>query len=340
MVLSACTIVFVGCGFGSGPTIVTAEFEGRDCEYYHVDGNWLVYGWSPPGNLGSPIHMVARDLTTGAETEIEGDWHVSAIDIQDGILVYAKRTGGGEVNLVAYDLQAGTSTAFYRGQVSGLDVSGSTVVWGGKDETDSRVIVIGTTFGGGVRLIRDAARPKSTSDTRARISGNHIVFCRQDLSTRVYTLMVHNLNSGTTEALPFALSSPYGFDLSADSIVYRKKDDDAFYVMNLADREERWLVDVPYLSLREGPVLNGNIMAWLSHMAPDKFRGIAGRPLIQHTDFRDLNVLNIESGRQRTLIDEQFRLRRVRIADDKRIFALLPREMTTSPSRITDIIQF
>ena len=338
VVLAVYAVVLASCVGCSGPSIVTEEFEGRDCEYYHVEGNWLVYGWSPPGNLGSPIHMVARDLTTGTETELESDWHGKGIDLEDGILVYTKRAGGGAVNLVAYDLQVGTGTTFYRGQVSGFDVSGSTVVWGAKDETDSRVIAIGTTQGGAVRLIQDAARPKSASDTRARVSGNHVAFCRRDLSTSVYTLMVHNLNSGTTEALPITLSSAPGFDLSGDTIVYRKKDDEAFYVMNLSDRKERWLVDVPYLS--EGPVLNGNTVAWISHMPPEEFKGIAGQPLINHADFRDLNVLEIDSGKQKTLISEQFGLRRVSITDDKRIFVLLPREVTASPSRITDIIQF
>ena len=338
IVLAVYAIVLAGCTGCSGPSIITEEFEGRDCGYYHVDGNWLVYGWSPPGNLGRPIHMVARDLTTGTETELEGDWHGHGIDLEDGILVYAKRAGDGEVNLVVYDLQANTRTSFYRGQVSGLDVSGSTVVWGARDATDSRVIAIGTIYGGTVRLIQDAARPKSATDTHARVSGNRVVFCRRDLSTNVYTLMVHDLNSGTTEALPITLYSNCGFDLSGDTIVYRKKDDKAFYVMNLSDRKERWLVDVPYLS--EGPVLNGNTVAWVSHMPPEEFKGMAGQPLIDHRDFRDLNVIKIDSSKQKTLISERFGLRSVSITDDKRIFVLLPREVTASPSRITDIIQF
>jgi hypothetical protein len=190
IVLSVCTLVLAGSGFGSVPSFVAGEFEGRDCEYYRVDGNWLIYGCSPPLNSSRPIHMVARNLTTGDETELEGDWYGTSIDLEDGILVYAKRVGDGDADLLVYDLEAGTSRSFYVGQLSGLYVSESTVVWGTKGARDSRVIAISSTHDGAVRLIEDAGRPKSASDSTAHVSRDYVVFYRQDLSTRVYSVMV------------------------------------------------------------------------------------------------------------------------------------------------------
>ncbi len=332
-------LALVGCGLFTGPNAITGEFEGRDCALYAVDEDWLVYEWSPPVPMSRPLHLVARNLASGVETELEANWHGSTIDLSDGLLLYGKNVGGsGEVELVLHDLNAQTSSVVHRGKANNPKISGRTVVWQSMNEAGQRAIAIMSIAGGVPRFIDDAGRTESVSDTAPRISGNNLVFLRRDLRTRAFTYMYHNVSAGTTEALPIASPHWSSFDLSGDRLVYMKEGEEAFYMMDLGTRTEQLLLDVA--RRREGPVMRGNIVAWTSHMPADEFKGIASQPLIDERDFRSLHALNVDTGKSITPIRDQFMLRRVRITDDRQIYALVPREITTSPAAITDVVQF
>ena len=336
--LGVLVLLLAGCGFGSGPKAITGEFEGRDCELYTVAGNWLVYAWSPPVPSSRPIHLVVRDLSTGVETELEPDWYAPGPIADNGLLVYAKPAGGGDRNIVVYDLQAQTRETLYTGKVSDLAFSGSTVAWQTLNGDGSRVIALMPVRGGSLRLIEDAARPEQGVDSAPRISGSRLVFLRRDLSTSEYTIMLHDVSVGTTEALLMAVPSSPSFDLSEGRLVYIKKGEDVIYLMDLDTRVERALVEVPRRT--EGPVIRGNIVAWTSHMRAEDFKGIGGRPLIDERDFRTLHALNVDTGKSITPIRDRYMLGRVRISDDRQIYALVPREITTSPGEIKDVVRF
>ncbi len=337
MLLGVLVLLFVGCG--SGPKAITGEFEGRDCGLYAVDADWLVYEWSPPVPMSRPVHLVVRNLASGVETELEPDWRGSTLDLDGGYLLYGKNVGGsGEVELVLHDLNAQTSIVLHRGKPNNARISGRTVVWETRNDAGQIVIAIASIAGGAPRFIDDAGRQESVSDTAPRISGNNLVFLRQNLTTREFTFMYHNLSAGTTETLPIASPSWTLFDLSGDSFVYMKQGEEVIYLMDLKTRAEKALVEAP--RRMEGPVMRGNIVAWTSHMRAEDFKGIGGQPLIDQRDFRSLHALNVDTGKSITPIRERFGLRRVRISDDRQIYALVPREITTSPEAIRDVVRF
>ena len=86
--------------------------------------------------------------------------------------------------------------------------------------------------------------------------------------------------------------------------------------------------------------MRGNLVAWTSYMRSEDFRGLSGQPLIDERDFRTLHVTNFDSGKVITLTNDQFMLSLVRVTGDRRIYARLPREVTASPDRITDVVRF
>lgn len=338
LLLGFCAVVLAACG-GGGPEIITAEFEGRDCSLYVVDEDWLVYEWSPPVSESRPLHLVARNLATGVETEIESDWWGRAIDIDRGVLVYdARKRYAPESDLVAVDLATQTRTSIYRGLVSGAQISGNTVVWGARNEADQRVIAIGSSSGGGHRLIEDADRPPSAADTQPRISGTNVVFHRMNLADRKPVLMHHDLESGTTRALPIVWPTTSGFDVYGETLVYTKTTDGEICKMNLANPVEEVVIDV---SRRvDGPIVYDDRLVWIGHVSEEEFKPIAGQPLIDERDFRTLFVLNLDTGKYRRLSELQYGLRRPRISNDRKLYFLKPRVFSPGSSEITDIARY
>ena len=335
--LGISVLLLAGCG--SGPTIITGDFEGRDCGLYAVDADWLVYEWSPPVPMSIPVHLVARHLASGVETELESDWHGATLGLDGGYLLYGKNVGGsGEVELVLYDLNAQTRNVLHRGKLYSARISGRTVVWQTRNDAGELVIVIASVAGGVPREIKDAGREERVSDTAPRISGNNLVFLRRNSTTLEFTFMYHNLSTGTTETLPIASLSPFSFDLSGDTFVYTKEGDDVIYLMDLATRVEKALVEAPLRM--DGPVIRGNIVAWMTHMPAEDFKKIGGQPLIDERNFRTLHALNVDTGKSITPIRDRYMLGRVRISDDRQIYALVPREITTSPGEIKDVVRF
>lgn len=327
-----------GCNFGASSKAITGDFEGRDCELYAIDENWLVYAWSPPVPLSRPIHLVVRDLSSGVETELEPNWWSPPLVVDNGLLVYFKLAGGGTKNVLVYDLQAQTRETLFTGKAVGLALSGSTVVWVTSKDDGSSAIAIAPVRGGAIRFIEDGNRPDRASDSAPHISGGDVVFLRKDPATGERTLMHHNMNTGATVTLPITSPSPFGFDVSEGRVVYMRENDDVFYLMDLDTHNEQTLVEVA--RRREGPIMRGNIVAWMSHMRAEDFKGIAGRPLIDQRDFRSIHAMNVDTGKIITPIRDRFGLQSVRVSDERKVYALVPRKMTTSPDAISDIVRF
>ena len=78
----------------------------------------------------------------------------------------------------------------------------------------------------------------------------------------------------------------------------------------------------------------------MTHMPAEDFKAIGGQPLIDERNFRTLHALNVDTGKSITPIRDRYMLGRVRISDDRQIYALVPREITTSPGEIKDVVRF
>lgn len=328
-----------GCGLLSRSETLTAEFEGRDCGLYEVDGSWLVYSWSPPNEQSRPVHLVARNLTTGQETELESDWYGSGLDVDGATLVYERRApSGGDRAIVAYDLESQTSTTVVTGEVWEPQVSGETVVWVMRDAENSKRIAKGSTGGGYSAPINDPTRSQGVSDLRPRLSGNNLIFLRHDLSTRDYSIMHHDLSSGLTARLPVELPSITSIDVSGDKVAFSVPPENSLHVYDLSEKTNTRYGITP--RKREGPVIRGDMVAWISHMPEDEFTPIAGQPLIDELDFRTLNVMDVKTGGVRTLAQDRFMLYRVRIGANADVFVGIPRSIDPGPGRITDIVRY
>ncbi len=342
--LAVCTmmvvVVFSGCGLSKRGTAVTGEFEGRDCGLYAVGRDWLVYSWSPPNRLSSPVHLVTRRLSTGAETELEANWKGGGLDIDGSTLVYTRRPQGSQTTeLIAYDLESQRSTIIAEGPtMSSPVVSGGMVAWATQDEAGVRVIATTFTSGGFVSTIQDSGRPSNASDIRPRLSGSNLVFLRRVSMMENYTLMHHDMVSGITTALPVELLNLVEFDISGNWVIYSAPWEEAIHGYNLVEKVEKRLADAP--RLREGPVIRNDKIAWMSHIPKEEFEPIGGRPLIGEQDFRNLHVVDIGSGRVKTLTKNQFMLRRPEFSADGKVYSMLPRAMTTSPDQIADVMRY
>ncbi len=336
----ATSLLTAGCGLFNRPEAVTAEFEGRDADLFAVNGEWIVYSWSPPNDTGRPIHLVIRNLSTGKETELEADWWGRGLDVDGSTLVYTRRSASGQgMELLAYDLNSGSTTTIAQAEaVSAPTVSGGTAAWETRDASGRRAIAIATTRGDDVRIVDASGRTENDSDSRPRLSGGHLVFLRQDLSTRSFALMHHDVNAGTTEALPVRLGSRVSLDVSGDWVVFSTPEQGGIQGLNLRSNAEAALASTPRRI--EGPVVRGDFVAWVSHVSKEDFRPIAGQPLIDERDFRNLHVLDIGSGRVKTLTENRFMLRGIEIGLYGGVYAIVPRTVTASPDQISDIVRF
>lgn len=212
-------VVFLaGCGLSKRGTAITEEFEGRDCDLYAVDGDWLVYSWSPPNRLSSPVHLVTRRLSTGAETELEANWYSAGLDIDGSTLVYTRRPQGSKTtDLIAYNLDSQRSTIIAQGPwISSPVISRGKVAWATQDAADGFVIATASASGGFVSTIQDSGRPSNASDIRPQLSGSNLVFFRRVSVMENYTLMHHDMVSGITTALPVELLNLVTFDISGN----------------------------------------------------------------------------------------------------------------------------
>jgi len=338
-ILIASVLALAACG-GGEPEIITAEFDGRDCELYVVDETWLVYSWSPPVSTSRPLQLLARNLATGIETELEADWRGSgALDLDGGRVVYLRNAPGeGNLELVVRDLNSQSTLSMATGRLSEPRISGSNVAWTQYDEAGARRIALGSVHSGFQNTVAYADQPEHPTDNRPRISGNDVVFQRMEGTNRISSLYHHNIATGATQKLPIEAFQTNVYDLSDGRAVYRRTGEDVFYVMDLATQTERHLADVPRWI--EGPTMRGNLVAWASHMPREDFKGVAGQPLMDERDYRTLHVMNIDSGKTITPIKDTFGMLRIRITEDRRIYAEIPRQPTAGPERITDIVRF
>jgi hypothetical protein len=161
---------------------------------------------------------------------------------------------------------------------------------------------------------------------------------RQNSSSRTYTIMLHDMVSKVTTSLPINLPESLEIDISGNWIVYAKSSENMIFGYNIVDKVEKRLAEES--RLRDGPVVGNSKVVWVSHVPKEKFKPIAGRPLINERDFRNLHVLDMDSGRVKTLAENQFMLRRPAFDTDGKIYSLLSRTVTTGSAQVMEIIRY
>ncbi|MCL4691598.1 MAG: hypothetical protein KJ060_03705 [Candidatus Hydrogenedentes bacterium] len=315
-------IAITGCTGGSGKNL-TADLEGRRVEWFDVEGNWAAYRWTPNNSQTTPQAIVLRELGSGAETEIESGGNYGSVAIDGGIVVYVKRGGSGEPSaIVAYTVNSGASETIATGRIDTMDAGAGRAVW---DDSQTGLAMIGSLAGGGGSAM-DAV--ENVSDFMPRIGTMHAVWVRNDRATRENRLMVYDLSAGSASATEITSPDRVIADVSSGNVVYCVfgQPEDAIHIYNIATRSDNVIATSPRIV--DEPRIEGNYVVWLEHISRDEFSGVAGQPLYDERDFRNLLRHDLASGSTKELAHNVFGLRDPLPAADGTVYARAPRAIT------------
>ena len=324
--LGAVSALLAGCA--QQGTVITGDLEGRRVEMFEVEEPWLVYAWSAAQTSSRPTHLVARDLRTNGETELEANWKSHELALDQGRVAYWMGAIGGSLtgDIVLYDLAAGSKKVVGHGRVTALDLSGEQVVW--SERSGGAAVILKQRVGASAPIPLSEDPPGGSIHNREpRISGPYVVWTRFDASTRENRLCTHDLNAGKTTQTPIGGKENYVYDLSGNQLVYRFASADvrSIRVYDVATGQDREIVQGPRLS--GGPAIANQTVAWYEDMPQADFKPIAGQPLIDHRDFRTLYRHDLATGKTRKLASDVFGLSRPFVSREGRIYATAPRGM-------------
>jgi hypothetical protein len=178
-------------------------------------------------------------------------------------------------------------------------------------------------------------RPDNVRDSQPRISGQSIVWMRQEGTSSFY-LMAYDLRMDETKRLPVEHTRHFSFDFDSGTVAYAI--DGSVFVYEL--EADRTTALAENMQVPDGPVVRGGTVAWAQAIAEERFRPVSGEPLIDHRDFRNLMVWTFRTRTSERRADSVFMLRRLRIGPRGEIYAVVNRERSTSPRVPADLVRF
>jgi len=317
-------VVFVcaGCTGGSGKNL-TADLEGRRVDWFDVEGAWAAYRWTPNNAQTSPQSITLRELTPGRETEIDAGGNYGGLAIHGGVVAYVKRERGGEPGaIIAYTANGGVTNTIATGRISSIDAGAGRAVW---EDSESGMAMIGSLAGGGGTAMDTA---KGVVDIMPRIGTSHAVWVRNDRNADEYRLMVYDIASGIATATDVTSSSRFVADVSDNKAVYciYGEPEDEIHVYDIASRADQVIAASP--RVLDGPRIEGSIVAWTEHIPKEEFSGVAGQPLFDERDFRNLMRYDLSSGNTKELAHDVFGLSDPVPAANGKVYARVPRAIT------------
>lgn len=322
VLLTLLILTIAGCTGGSGKNL-TSDLEGRRVEWFDVDGTWAAYRWTPNNAQTTPQAIVLRELDSGAETEIASGGNYGSVAIDSGIVAYVKRGGSGEPSaIVAYTANSGASETIATGRIDTMDAGAGRAVW---DDVESGLAMIGSLAGGGGSAMDTA---ENVSDFMPRIGTTHAVWVRNDRATRENRLMVYDVAAGSASATEISSPDRFIADVSGGNVVYCVfgEPEDAIHVYDIATRSDNVVATSPRIV--DAPRIEGDYVVWLEHISRDEFGGVAGQPLYDERDFRNLMRHDLSLGTTKELAHNMFGLRDPLPAADGTVYARAPRAIT------------
>lgn len=324
-------VAVTGCTGGSGKNL-TADLEGRRVEWFDVDGSWAAYRWTPNNAQSTPQAVVLRELGSGAETEIESGGNYGSVAIDGGIVAYVKR-GGDPGSIVAYTASSGTSETIATGRVDSVDAGAGRAVW---EDAETGLAMIGSLAGGGGAAMDSA---ENVTDIMPRIGATHAVWVRNDRAANEHRLMVYDVASGSASPTDITSTSRFTADVSGTKVVYCifGEPEDAIHVYDIATRSDQ--VIATGSRMVDTPRIEGNYVVWLEHIPKEEFGGVAGQPLYDERDFRNLMRHDLSAGSTKELAHNVFGLRDPLPVADGMVYARAPRAITPpGQSNTSDLI--
>ncbi len=308
---------------------MTADLSGRRVHEFVVSGQWMVYCWTPASTSGSPNHLVARNLSTNAETEIENPWPGGGLAMDGSRAVYVMRATGknaGPDTVVLCDVSDGSRRDVAQAQrIRELDISGNRLVWVQDIERGSAVAVMD--LNGTTPQLLDPVTGYYAHEPR--IDGDHVVWARGK-PNQGFSLFAHNIATGVTHSLNVENAGRDAADVSDGFVVYFAKDNDIWtlYAHKLDTGESRAIAQVErYI---DGPSVREGLVAWIDHVPKEEFKPLAGHPLLDERDFRNLYCYDAGRGKARLLAANIFALSRPYVGDDGHVYATAQRQLHTA----------
>ena len=304
----ATTAVLVGAvGCGNRPRVLTGELQGRRIASFEVAGDWMVYTWTDllgGGGRSPAIHLAVRNLETGQETELEEDWLPSGRFALDGARVaYSTGTPPEGGDIVLYDAAAGTKSTVTQAKVSWLDLDGGRLVMEEIIDGGSTVVLVDVETGEREELSGDLS---GENDRRPRIDAGKVVWTRYDRRADSSRLVVHDLAASATSVTEVAHPGRFNVDLSGGHAVYvvYGENEPTIYLYRVSDGSESVVANGKRL-LGE-PHVTGNTVVWAEKVSREEFKPVAGQPLIDEQDFRNIYRYDIASGKSTRVASSLF----------------------------------
>ena len=302
LLVTVLVLTVSACTGGRGKNL-TSDLEGRRVEWFDVDGAWAAYRWTPNNAQTTPQHIVLRELSSGSETEIDTGGSYGAVAIDTGIVAYIKRgSGGAPSEIVAYTMNNGSSQTIATGRITSLDAGAGRAVW---EDQDTGMAMIGSLAGGGGAPMDSA---DGVTDIQPAIGTTHVAWVRNDRGAGVHRLMVYDIAAGSATATDITSPSRFIAHVSGNQVVYciYGEPEDEIHVYDIASRSDRVIASSP--RVEDGPRIGGNIVVWTEHIPKEEFGGVAGQPLYDERDFRNLMRHDLASGSTKELAHNVFGL--------------------------------
>jgi len=156
------------------------------------------------------------------------------------------------------------------------------------------------------------------------------VWVRNDCSADIHRLMVYDIASGSATATDITPSKRFVADVSGNQVVYCIYGEPEYeiHVYDIASRSDRVLATSP--RVMDKPRIEGTIVVWTEHIPKEEFGGVAGQPLYDERDFRNLMRHDLSSGLTKELAHKVFGLSDPVPVADGTVYARAPRAITSA----------
>jgi len=325
-------IVAIGlAGCGPGVTVITKDLEGRRVHDVRVFGPKMVYYWSPAQAISSPNHLVLRDLTTGAETNIESPWQGHTWDFDGERVAYFRPAPGGGAlpgEIVVYEVATGATHAIPDAFAHSLGISGNWVVWVQRLDVGKTAVARCSILDREPELINMPLETDRWSDEQVHINGDTIAWVRHDHAKQEYRLYISDVAAPYPVDTGVVFPHRFKIHLGGRKIVYiaGKETDRAVRLYDIAAGTE--IILARSERLWSDPQIGGGVVAWLEVVTDEEYEQLKRRPLDDPADWRNVYRHDLATGRTKQLADALHTCFRLRVDDEGNVYATVQRKIT------------
>lgn len=288
--------LFVVSGCSSGSDVLTAQHSGRRVGKFDVDGQWVLYEWTPAQNISTQGHLVLLDTTTGDEIELVNNLR-GPIALSGGRAAWwngRDRDDEGKADVILYDIDAGSKKTIAHAKVRNLDLGADHLVWeeGYKFGSD---IVLYDFDSSETKTISKGGSNEVVKNRDPKTDGSTVAWEAHNLKEKTSEIAVYHISDGTLKT--FGLDEPLPkFEISEGNIVYRRTGGGRTDIFLYDTASGSGTPIASPLRLTSLPHIEGDKIVWTQHIPKEEFRGVRGQPLMDEKDFREIYLYDVISG--------------------------------------------